>query len=192
MATLLRLVGLVILAGIGLTTAGGILGIQAHSNHNSAKVLREIGNILYAISYVCLFIAHVGTWTYRWHLRSNRRNVSLLILRKYASSHRLVTSYYLEFRLPCLSSVSGSHTQSYKRSQHLMFEVSSLHPTLHSQSSTQSPEPSPYGSFSRSSWNSSLLSSTSIQVQFLPKDTTTTNPPKTTYVLAMTQRHQTI
>ncbi|KAF5312698.1 hypothetical protein D9619_002870 [Psilocybe cf. subviscida] len=74
-ATLLRLVALVILAGIGLTTAGGILGIQAHSNHSSAKLLREIGNILYAISYVCLFIAHIGTWTYRWHLRSYRRNL---------------------------------------------------------------------------------------------------------------------
>lgn len=77
---LLRLIGVLGLAGLGLCIAGGVLGIQATANQNLATILRRAGVCLYAGMYVILFMVHIGTWTYRWHLRSYRRNVSYIIL----------------------------------------------------------------------------------------------------------------
>ena len=76
MTTILRIVGLLGLAGIGVCVAGGILGTQATANQNVASILRRVGVCMYAGIYVIIVGTHIGTWTYRWHLRSYRRNVS--------------------------------------------------------------------------------------------------------------------
>jgi len=75
-ATLLRIIGLATLVGLGLCIAGGVLGGQIAANHHTATLLRRVGVCIYAGVYVALFAVHIGTWTYRWHLRSYRRNVS--------------------------------------------------------------------------------------------------------------------
>ncbi|CAA7259973.1 unnamed protein product [Cyclocybe aegerita] len=71
----LRLVGLLGLAGLGLCIAGGVLGAQAAADQNTATTLRRAGVGVYAGIYVILLIVHIGTWSYRWHLRSYRRNL---------------------------------------------------------------------------------------------------------------------
>ncbi|KAJ3513122.1 hypothetical protein NLJ89_g3126 [Agrocybe chaxingu] len=71
----LRLVGLLGLAGLGLCIAGGVLGAQAAADQNTAATLRRAGVGVYAGIYVILLIVHIGTWSYRWHLRSYRRNL---------------------------------------------------------------------------------------------------------------------
>ncbi|KDR85289.1 hypothetical protein GALMADRAFT_234063 [Galerina marginata CBS 339.88] len=73
--TMLRLIGILGLGGLGLCIAGGVLGGQAAANQNLATILRRAGVCVYAGIYVILFMAHIGTWTYRWHLRSYRRSL---------------------------------------------------------------------------------------------------------------------
>lgn len=73
---ILRIIGIVGLGGLGLCIAGGVLGGEATANQNVATTLRRAGVCLYAGIYVVLFAVHIGTWTYRWHLRSYRRHVS--------------------------------------------------------------------------------------------------------------------
>ncbi|KAF4623483.1 hypothetical protein D9613_002065 [Agrocybe pediades] len=74
-ATLLRIIGIAILVGVGLCIAGGVIGGQAAANQHTATLLRRVGVCIYAGVYVALFAVHIGTWTYRWHLRSYRRNL---------------------------------------------------------------------------------------------------------------------
>lgn len=78
--TLLRLIGFLGLVGLGLCIAGGVLGIKTTTHQNVPMILRRAGVCMYAGMYVILFMVHIGTWTYRWHLRSYRRNVSHTIL----------------------------------------------------------------------------------------------------------------
>jgi len=73
--SILRAVGLLGLVGLALCIAGGVLGTQPTANQNIASTLRRAGVCVYAGMYVILFGTHIGTWTYRWHLRSYRRNL---------------------------------------------------------------------------------------------------------------------
>jgi len=73
--TLLRLIGGLGLGGLALCIAGGVLGTQATANQNLATILRRAGVCVYLGMYLILFMVHIGTWTYRWHLRSYRRNL---------------------------------------------------------------------------------------------------------------------
>ncbi|PPQ88083.1 hypothetical protein CVT25_014381 [Psilocybe cyanescens] len=73
--TILRLIGILGLAGLGLCVAGGILNGQAAADQNLATSLRRAGVCIYAGIYVILFGVFIGTWTYRWHLRSYRRSL---------------------------------------------------------------------------------------------------------------------
>ncbi|KAF9056461.1 hypothetical protein BJ165DRAFT_1522368 [Panaeolus papilionaceus] len=72
--TLLRFVGIATLAALGLTIAGGIINARP-AQQNTGLILRRAGASLFAAVYVSLFLTHVGTWSYRWHLRSYRRNL---------------------------------------------------------------------------------------------------------------------
>ncbi|PPQ64729.1 hypothetical protein CVT26_002673 [Gymnopilus dilepis] len=74
-AIILRIIGIIGLAALGLCIAGGVLGGEANANHTLATTLRRAGVCVYAGIYVMLFGVHVGTWTYRWHLRSYRRHL---------------------------------------------------------------------------------------------------------------------
>ncbi|KAF8973542.1 hypothetical protein BDZ97DRAFT_1690735 [Flammula alnicola] len=67
----LRLIGFLVLGGLGVCIAGGVIS----ANQNLATALRRAGVCIYAGVYVILFMVHIGTWTYRWHLRSYRRNL---------------------------------------------------------------------------------------------------------------------
>ncbi|KAF8167816.1 hypothetical protein B0H34DRAFT_683146 [Crassisporium funariophilum] len=72
----LRLLGFVGLAGLGLSIAGGILGSPMSPNQASiGLILRRAASGVFAGFYVVLFMVHIGTWTYRWHLRSYRRSL---------------------------------------------------------------------------------------------------------------------
>ena len=73
-----RIFGLITLVGLGLTIAGGILGSPVSPNTgNAGWILRRAGACVYAAVYLLLILAFFGTFSYRWHLRSYRRNVSI-------------------------------------------------------------------------------------------------------------------
>ena len=75
-AAILRTIGLLGLAGLGLCIAGGVLATNEDTNQDMATALRRAGVCVYAGIFAILLGVHVGTWTYRWHLRSYRRSVS--------------------------------------------------------------------------------------------------------------------
>lgn len=74
----LRLNGFLILTGIGVGIAGGVLGIQKNANASLSTALRRASVCIFAGAYVILFLIEIGSWTYRWHLRTYRLNVSYL------------------------------------------------------------------------------------------------------------------
>ncbi|KAH9486689.1 hypothetical protein JR316_0000754 [Psilocybe cubensis] len=73
--TILRLIGIFGLGGMGLCIAGGILNGESTANQSLAVALRRAGVCIYAGMYVIIFAVFIGTWTYRWHLRSYRRSL---------------------------------------------------------------------------------------------------------------------
>ncbi len=73
---ILRVVGFLGLVGLALCLAGGILGMQ-NTDQKMAMILRRAGVCIYAAMYAIIVPVHIGTWSYRWHLRSYRRNVSV-------------------------------------------------------------------------------------------------------------------
>jgi len=74
----LRMLGLSGLVGLALSVAGGVLGSSTSlSDSKVGLVLRKAGAGVYAGFYVLAFFAHIGAWTYRWHLRSYRRRLLL-------------------------------------------------------------------------------------------------------------------
>lgn len=76
MTVIFRVFGLITLVGLGLTIAGGILGSPVSPNTGTTGwILRRAGACIYAFVYVLLVLAFFGTFSYRWHLRSYRRNV---------------------------------------------------------------------------------------------------------------------
>jgi len=73
---ILRILGVLGLVGLALSIAGGVLGSPTSvSPSNAALPLREAAAILFAVFFVIDFFAHIGAWTYRWHLRSYRRRL---------------------------------------------------------------------------------------------------------------------
>lgn len=75
-AAILRTIGLLGLAGLALCIAGGVLATTEGANQDVATALRRAGVCVYAGVFAILIAVHIGTWTYRWHLRSYRRSVS--------------------------------------------------------------------------------------------------------------------
>jgi hypothetical protein len=73
--TIFRIFALLTLAALGLTIAGGILGSPVANNENVGSILRKAAACVYAGIYIFLVLAYFGTFSYRWHLRSYRRNV---------------------------------------------------------------------------------------------------------------------
>lgn len=100
MATILRVVGLFGLVGLALCLAGGVLGAKPDAaNQTIPTVLRRAGVCIYAAMYLFLFATHIGTWTYRWHLRSYRRSVSVHSSIKYFGRLHQCSAYSL-FSIP--------------------------------------------------------------------------------------------
>ena len=70
------MLGLLGFVGLALSIAGGALGSPTSLSPSTvALTLREAAAGLFAGFFVIDFFAHIGAWTYRWHLRSYRRNV---------------------------------------------------------------------------------------------------------------------
>jgi len=72
---LLRILGLLGLVGLALSIAGGVLGSPTSLHSTVALRLREAAAVVYAVFFVIDVFAHIGAWTYRWQLRSYRRNL---------------------------------------------------------------------------------------------------------------------
>jgi len=73
----LRLTGILGLGALGMVIAGGILGDNV-DKASTGRALRQAGVCLYAVMYIILTAVQMGAWTYRWHLKSYRRNVRIL------------------------------------------------------------------------------------------------------------------
>jgi len=73
-AAILRAIGLLGLAGLGLCIAGGVIAMQT-ADQTLPAALRRAGVGIYAGIFAILIPVHIGTWTYRWHLRSYRRSL---------------------------------------------------------------------------------------------------------------------
>ncbi|KAH0590263.1 hypothetical protein H2248_000433 [Termitomyces sp. 'cryptogamus'] len=68
-----RLTGLVTLAGLALSIAGGILGTHISPDKgNIGVILRRASAGVFVGVYVILFLAHLGCWTYHFQMRSYR------------------------------------------------------------------------------------------------------------------------
>jgi hypothetical protein len=64
------------LLGLALSIAGGVLGSPTSLSHSKVALsLREAAAGVYAGFFAISLLAHIGAWTYRWQLRSYRRNV---------------------------------------------------------------------------------------------------------------------
>jgi len=72
---LLRMLGLLALVGLALSIAGGVLGSPTSLSQKVALTVREAAAGVFAGFYVIVFFAHIGAWTYRWQLRTYRRNL---------------------------------------------------------------------------------------------------------------------
>ncbi|KAJ3549282.1 hypothetical protein NMY22_g941 [Coprinellus aureogranulatus] len=71
-----RAFGILALIGLGLTIAGGILGSHVSPNSgNAGWILRRAGASVYGAVYLLILCAFFGTFSYRWHLRTYRRNL---------------------------------------------------------------------------------------------------------------------
>lgn len=74
----LRTLSVLALAALGLTIAGDLLGTHvAPSQGHIGFILRRVGAGIYGGLYILLVMVHLGAWTYRWHLKSYRRRVSV-------------------------------------------------------------------------------------------------------------------
>jgi len=73
---ILRMLGVLGLVGLALSIAGGALGSPTSLSPSTVALpLREAAAGLFAGFFVIDFFANIGAWTYRWHLRSYRRNL---------------------------------------------------------------------------------------------------------------------
>jgi len=73
---ILRMLGVLGLVGLALSIAGGVLGSPTSLAPSTAALpLREAAAGIFAGFFVIDFFANIGAWTYRWHLRSYRRNL---------------------------------------------------------------------------------------------------------------------
>ena len=73
-----RFFGLLGLISLALSIAGGVLGTKS-AHPSTALTVRRAGISILAGLYVFLFLAHLGSWGYRWYMRTYRRNVSEFI-----------------------------------------------------------------------------------------------------------------
>lgn len=72
----LRVLGLLALAGLGLSLAGGILGSPVRPEPRIGMILRRAAAGVYAGLFVLLLIGHFLALGHRYLMRSYRRNVS--------------------------------------------------------------------------------------------------------------------
>lgn len=63
------------LISLALCIAGGVLSTKS-AHPSTALAVRRAGVCILAGLYVFLFLAHLGSWGYRWYMRTYRRNVS--------------------------------------------------------------------------------------------------------------------
>ncbi|TEB39072.1 hypothetical protein FA13DRAFT_1656266 [Coprinellus micaceus] len=71
-----RIFGILTLIGLGLTIPGCILGSHISPNNgNVGWILRRAGASVYGVVYILILCAFFGTFSYRWHLRTYRRNL---------------------------------------------------------------------------------------------------------------------
>ncbi|KAF8898493.1 hypothetical protein BD779DRAFT_1484235, partial [Infundibulicybe gibba] len=72
----LRIIALVILAALGVSIAGGLLGTHVSPTQGTTGwILRRAGSGIFGAAYILIFIAHGAAWSYRHHLRSYRRRL---------------------------------------------------------------------------------------------------------------------
>ncbi|KAF9479734.1 hypothetical protein BDN70DRAFT_858106 [Pholiota conissans] len=71
----LRTTGFLVLGGLGVGIAGGVIGIQKNANESLATGLRRAGVCIFAGAYVLQFLLHIVAWSYRWQLRTYRRHL---------------------------------------------------------------------------------------------------------------------
>ncbi|EDR15717.1 uncharacterized protein LACBIDRAFT_300942 [Laccaria bicolor S238N-H82] len=69
-----RFFGLLGLISLALSIAGGVLSTKS-AHPSTALTLRRAGVCILAGLYVFLFLAHLGSWGYRWYMRTYRRNL---------------------------------------------------------------------------------------------------------------------
>jgi hypothetical protein len=83
-----RSFGGITLIGLGLAIAGGILGSPVSPDDaDIGTTLRRVSSCVYAGVWVLLVLAFFGTFSYRWHLRSYRRNVRITRLPPWHLAH---------------------------------------------------------------------------------------------------------
>ncbi|TFK36789.1 hypothetical protein BDQ12DRAFT_633010 [Crucibulum laeve] len=76
LSIMFRIIGLLALTALAVSIAGGLLGTHVNPDAGSTGlILRRVGAGIFAGLYVALTLIHFGTWTYRWHLKSYRRNL---------------------------------------------------------------------------------------------------------------------
>ncbi|KAF9458735.1 hypothetical protein BDZ94DRAFT_1225790 [Collybia nuda] len=75
-SVIFRIYGIIGLAGVGLTTAGGVLGTHVSPDQGHiGLILRRVGAGVFSGLYVLLLLAHIGAWTYRFQMRYYRRKL---------------------------------------------------------------------------------------------------------------------
>ncbi|RDB29693.1 hypothetical protein Hypma_015150 [Hypsizygus marmoreus] len=73
---ILRLYGLLVITGLALSIAGGLLGTHVSPTQgNVGLTLRRASAGIFAGVYVFLFMTHLGCWTYHFQMRSYRRKL---------------------------------------------------------------------------------------------------------------------
>jgi hypothetical protein len=71
MIRIFRLIGLVALAALGITIAGGVVTSPARTG----RILRQAGTIVFGVVYLLLVIVHVMCWTYEQFISRRGRNL---------------------------------------------------------------------------------------------------------------------
>ncbi|KAF9498136.1 hypothetical protein BDN71DRAFT_1443866 [Pleurotus eryngii] len=70
-----RVIAILALAALAISVAGAVQSNDpsSESAQNIGKILREVGAITYAALWVILFVTHLVCYSYRYHLRPERR-----------------------------------------------------------------------------------------------------------------------
>jgi len=81
-SVILRVIGFIALAGIGISAAGGALGAPSGhpTNAHTGLILRRVSAGIFAFIYLALFLAHFGCWTYHYQMRTYRRKARFFVI----------------------------------------------------------------------------------------------------------------
>ncbi|KAG5646042.1 hypothetical protein DXG03_004465 [Asterophora parasitica] len=76
MSLIFRIAGGLVMAGLGLCIAGGLLGTHVSPDKGDVGlILRRASAGVFAGVYVVLFLLHLGCWTYHFQMRNYRRKL---------------------------------------------------------------------------------------------------------------------